>query len=174
MDTEENPLLIAALAYASKGWKVLPLYEPLPDGYCSCLKSECKHVGKHPRTSHGFKDATTDPVKIQEWWSSWPNANIGVATGSLSGIVVVDVDGDNGGFVTWNELKSTLGDIKTLTSNTGDGFHLFFICPEDIGLKSESNAIGNGIDIKAEGGYVVAPPSLHETGVRYTWEADEE
>ena len=87
---------------------------------------------------------------------------------------MVDVDGDNGGFVTWNELKSTLGDIKTLTSNTGDGFHLFFICPEDIDLKSESNAIGNGIDIKAEGGYVVAPPSLHETGVRYTWEADEE
>ena len=174
MDTEENPLLIAALAYASKGWKVLPLYEPLPDGCCSCLKSECKHVGKHPRTSYGFKDATTDPVKIQEWWSSWPNANIGVATGSLSGIVVVDVDGDNGGFVTWNELKSTLGDMKTLTSNTGDGFHLFFVCPEGIDLKSASNAIGNGIDIKAEGGYVVAPPSLHETGVRYTWEADEE
>ena len=59
MDTEENPLLIAALAYASKGWKVFPVYEPLPDGSCSCLKNECKHVGKHPRTSHGFKDATT-------------------------------------------------------------------------------------------------------------------
>ena len=65
MDTEENPLLIAALAYASKGWKVFPVYEPLPDGSCSCLKSECNHVGKHPRTSHGFKDATTDTVTIK-------------------------------------------------------------------------------------------------------------
>ena len=174
MSNNENPLLIAALDYASKRWKVFPLYEPLPDGKCSCLRSECNHVGKHPRTGHGFKDATTDLVTIHNWWTTWPKANLGVATGSASGIVVVDVDGDNGGFVTWDELKSTLGDIETLTSRTGHGFHLFFVCPEGIDLKSASNAIGNGIDIKAEGGYVVAPPSLHETGVRYTWEADEE
>jgi putative DNA primase/helicase len=172
MDSEEHTLLFEALAYASKGWKVFPLYEPIPDGTCSCLKSKCKHAGKHPRTSNGFKDATTDAVTIQKWWSSWPNANIGIATGSLSEIVVVDVDGDKGGFNTWKELKNTLGDIKTLTSFTGNGFHLFFIYPGDMGLKSKSNALGNGVDIKADGGYVVVPPSLHENGVRYIWEAD--
>lgn len=168
-----SPLLMAAIGYAEKGWTVLPLHTPSPDGTCSCMRLGCQDAGKHPRTEHGVKDATTDLETIHRWWAWWPDANIGIATGSISGIVVIDIDGDRGGIESWREVQDMHGRFETLTSTTGAGLHLYFICPGGVALKSVSNGIGVGIDIKAESGYVVAPPSLHWTGNMYLWEAEE-
>src|SRR5215207_1153107 len=70
---DEGLLLEWVLCYARKGWPVFPLFEPNGEG-CSCGNPECKNVGKHPRTPHGFKDATTDEKAIRRWWTKWPSA----------------------------------------------------------------------------------------------------
>ena len=164
---------MAAIGYAEKGWKVLPLHTPGSDGTCSCMRSGCPYTGKHPRTEHGLLDATDNVEQVKTWWAWWPYANIGIATGSTSGIVVIDIDKDRGGLESWRDYQSKHGKVETLTSKTGAGLHLYFICPGGVALGSVSNGIGVGIDIKAEGGYVVAPPSLHRNGKRYQWEAEE-
>ena len=84
-------LLQAALDYAQDGWAVLPL-QSVAQGTCSCGKDDCSSPGKHPRTAHGVKDSTTDVSIIRQWWAKWPDANIGLATGKVSGRVVLDVD----------------------------------------------------------------------------------
>ena len=85
-----------ALEYASRGWPVFPVHVPAGGG-CSCGNPGCEHVGKHPRTQHGLLDATTDEATIRQWWTDWPDANIGFATGAASGIVVLDIDPRHGG-----------------------------------------------------------------------------
>src|SRR5579884_1684144 len=88
--------LEAALAYAGWGWAVFPLHAVV-DGRCSCRRAACAHPAKHPVTRHGLLEATRDPARIRLWWARWPWANIGVATGAASGLVVVDVDPRSGG-----------------------------------------------------------------------------
>src|SRR6266700_2778202 len=84
---EPFAFLDAALTYAQKhGWAVLPIHTPR-GGQCSCGNPTCTSVGKHPRTPHGVKDATTDEATIRDWWTRWPDANIGIATGADSGLV---------------------------------------------------------------------------------------
>src|SRR5262245_40189065 len=73
-------MLAAALEAARRGWPVFPLHQPVGAG-CSCGEATCSNVGKHPRTAHGFRDATTDRAQIEAWWSRWPDANIGAPTG---------------------------------------------------------------------------------------------
>jgi hypothetical protein len=89
----ENPMLEAALAYARDGLHVFPLHDADAGaaGACSCGRSDCHSAGKHPRTGHGHRDASTDPQQIRRWWAMWPDANIGIASGE-SGLVVIDVD----------------------------------------------------------------------------------
>ena len=158
-----------ALAYARNGWQVLPLYHPV-DGACSCGNPDCSSPGKHPRTKHGLSDASTDPDVINRWWDEDPYSNIGVRTGQISGIVVLDIDAKNGGLESWRDLQDFNGRVDTLTSHTGGGgLHLFFDAPPE-DLKSTSSQIAPGVDTKAEGGYVVMPPSLHISGKRYRWE----
>ena len=83
----------AALQYGLLGWPVVPLHEPAGDR-CSCGGSSCRAPGKHPRTRHGLKDASTDPATIGGWWAEFPTANVGVLTGV--GFDVLDVDGPAG------------------------------------------------------------------------------
>src|SRR5712671_4452996 len=83
-----------ALKYAADGFSVFPVYEPIGVDVCSCGKMGCK--GKHPRTVNGCLDATTDPAIIKGWWTKWPNASIGIATGKVSSVSVVDLDGPEG------------------------------------------------------------------------------
>ena len=90
-------LLELALTYARRGWPVLPLHIPLGPSLCSCQQKDCKSIGKHPRVPNGLKDATTDLNIIQCWWEKWPRSNIGIVTGSLSKLIVVDVDKRHGG-----------------------------------------------------------------------------
>src|SRR5262245_34186061 len=80
-------LLQAALSYARRGWLVLPLHTAR-HGACACGHVPCP--GKHPRTAHGVKEATIDEETIRRWWQQWPEANVGIATGAVSGLVVLD------------------------------------------------------------------------------------
>src|ERR1039457_6496513 len=82
---------LAAAWYAKHGFPVFPVHT-VTGGKCSCEAPECDHPGKHPRTMRGFKEATTDLQRIAGWWRRWPDANIGIATGKASGLLVVDVD----------------------------------------------------------------------------------
>ena len=94
MITAEVNKLHAALAYADRGWSVLPLYAARRGG-CACAKTRCASPGKHPigyLAPRGVKDATTARATIEEWWTRSPEASIGISTGAVSGLVVVDLD----------------------------------------------------------------------------------
>jgi len=151
----------AALDYAARGWRVLPLHGIEPDGSCTCGRADCPSPGKHPRTRHGMRDATTDLETIRDWWDRWPDANVGIATGR--GLMVLDVDGEEG-------QANISGQHVPATPcvHTGRGSHLYLRPPEGVRVR---NAVGlaPGLDVRAEGGYVVAPPSRHASGVDYEW-----
>ncbi|MBT6220372.1 MAG: hypothetical protein HOI45_11670 [Rhodospirillaceae bacterium] len=161
----------AALEYAARGFAVIPLHSP-HGGKCSCGKAACKATGKHPRTKNGLKDATTDPAIIAGWWRQWPAANIGILTGEASGILVVDVDLPHGPDAL-DDLLADNGDFQpTLESETGGGGkHIYFEMP-DGEVKNSAGKLGRGLDIRADGGYIIAPPSLHASGDRYEWTVD--
>ena len=156
-----------ALAYAERGWSVLPLHEMGPDG-CSCGSPSCKSPGKHPRLAHGLRDASRDPADLRVWFNRWPHSNIGVRTGSDSGFWVLDIDPRNGGDDSLEDLILEYGELpETLMAHTGGGGrHFFFRIPPG-GIKC--GKLADGIDIKGEGGYIVAPPSNHASGGVYRW-----
>ena len=156
--------LEAAMDYAAHGWKVIPLHTPIKNGKCSCNHDDCKSIGKHPRVPNGLTEATDDPEKIKYWWGMWPQANIGVRTGSESGIIVMDIDDET-------LAKEAIGDKEipeTLIQETGSGGrHLVFSHPGKP-VKSGTKIIA-GVDSRADGGYIVVPPSLHKSGRNYEW-----
>ena len=151
-----DPLARAAIVYAERlGWAVLP----------------CR--GKRPLTGHGVHDASRDIETIARWWREHPDANIGVACGTTSGIDVVDVDGD-AGRATLAEVEVTRGPLPaTPRQVTGSGgLHLIF-------AYDPARPIGNrvrglpGIDTRSAGGYVVVSPSIHpETRQLYRWDPE--
>lgn len=156
--SEENKLLSFALSYADRGWPVFP----------------CKPRGKTPLTSNGFHAATCDEEQIRAWWAQWPNANVAIATGHYSGLYVLDIDAGKGGSDTLEDKEHQFGKLPdTVTSLTGGGgFHyLFNWLP---GLKNSNNYLGKGLDTRGDGGYIIAPPSVHESGRTYEWEASSE
>ncbi|HXH94054.1 MAG TPA: VapE domain-containing protein, partial [Thermoanaerobaculia bacterium] len=163
-----NPLLEAALQYAGRGWRVFPLhsvwFKSADTPVCTCYKREAcgTNAGKHPRIAGGFKGATTDRATIEEWWAKWPDANIGIATGN--GLTVMDIDGERGRDELLALLAAKLGDFpSTLAARTGNGGHLYFAC------EGPRSAAKGHLHVRGEGGYVVAPPSIHRTGRRYEW-----
>jgi putative DNA primase/helicase len=159
-------MLNCALAYASHGLHVFPLHS-VQEGRCTCGKDCGRNGGKHPQVSGGFKVATKNPRQIQAWWCKWPNANIGIATGGISGIIVVDIDGSEA-LTRLRELESSYGSLpKTLTAKTARGWHLYFKHPHsELVIPCTAR---DGIDIRGDGGYVVAPPSVHRNGHIYQW-----
>jgi hypothetical protein len=165
MTTRHPNLLAAAARYAALGWPVLALHTPDHEGRCSCGRAGCSKPGKHPRTRHGLRDASTDPDRIRGWWAAWPDANVGVATGWL---VVVDVDGTDGRQAL-EALQRAQGPLPpTLTALTGRGMHLYFRAGAHR-IPTSAGRLGPGLDVRGRGGYVVAPPSLHADGHRYRW-----
>ena len=143
------------------------------DGKCSCPKGDaCERAGKHPITQHGVNDATTKRDQIRNWWTASPDANIGIATGSKSGIIVLDIDPRNGGDKSLKRLKKEVGPLPdTVTALTGGGGrHLVFKYPSFAVRKDTSGKkFGKGVDILSDGCIMVAPPSRHATGKRYRW-----
>ncbi len=154
-----NKFLDAALEYAKRGYPVIPLNGKVP--------AIPKSAG-----GNGINDATTDPIVINAWWQQYPNANIGLATGSVSGLIVVDVDRGDGksGEATLAALEQKLGRLpKTCCQISGNGFHLFFKS-EDRQVRNRTNFFGPGVDIRGDGGYIVVAPSIHpDTKTPYSW-----
>jgi hypothetical protein len=132
----------AALAYAAAGWPVFP----------------CRAGSKAPQTIHGFKDASTDPAVIRAWWEQWPDANLAVATGA-PGPDVLDVDqrDDGDGWAAFNRLKRAglLAAARAIVRTPGGGLHAYFA-----GTGQRCGSLPrHHLDFKAQGGYVIAPPS---------------
>ena len=162
--------LTAALEYVRLGWRVLPLHEVTAEGACSCRKSDCDSIGKHPRGGNGSKHATTDTAQIEEWWTRWPTANVGVATGPESDLFMVGPDGQSG-IDAFAELVRDNGPLPaTPVARTGSaGRHLLFRWPTDGEIRNAKNHRGTPIDIRGTGGYFVAAPSRNKNG-SYEWE----
>jgi len=159
--------LDAALSYAARGWLVFPAHSITARKKCTCARTGCGSPGKHPRTVKGVLDATTDAAQIRTWWKRWPEANIGLATGAESGLVVVDLDGDIGRESLLAEAKLDLPETP-ISLTGGGGEHLLFRHP---GARvSNRQNVCPGVDVRGDGGYIIAPPSIHETGTRYEWE----
>ncbi len=144
----------AALEYAGFGWPVFPL----------------RPRDKRPLTRNGFKAGTTDLAKIKRWWKEHPNANIGIVTGKPSGIVVLDIDPRNGGDRSIKELTDRLGKLPPgpVAKTSGRGRHVLLRHPGRPVKKPSGDA--PGIDIKADGGYVVGVGSIHKSGTPYLWD----
>lgn len=174
-----KPMVDEALALAERGFRIVPIHTPGPNG-CSCENGPaCGCAGKHPRLNAWQKESTCDSRIIRGWWRSWPLANIGLAMGGESRLVAVDVDGPTGR-ATLAKLEAEHGALPaTLTSRSGrvdGGEHRFFRVPDGLDLRRIKNRAGRPdgpmprVDIRAEGGQVVAPPSLHASGNRYAWQ----
>lgn len=134
-------LLAAALRYATQDeWHVFP----------------CTPRGKRPLTDNGLNDATRNPDTIRAWWNRWPNANIGIAL-APSHLCVIDVDGPEG-IPAYHELNLP----PTLTVTTGRGTHHYYAG------NAPTAILAPKLDLRGDGAYVIAPPSIHETGVLYT------
>jgi len=161
----------AVLWLASLGFFLIPLHGPVGDGACSCGHKTCGSKAKHPRTPGGSKDATRDPESLKVLFGTlYRDANVGIATGERAGIVVLDVDPRHGGDRALMEMEAKHGELPmTPTSSTGGGgLHFFFRHPGGT-IKNSAGKIGPGLDIRGDGGYVVAPPSVHISGQRYSW-----
>jgi putative DNA primase/helicase len=146
-----------ALEYARRGWHVFPLHS-VRDGRCSCGRDCGKNAGK---------PATTDSKQIAAWWAKWPDANIGIATGKVSELIVIDIDGREGDEA-WQRLLAQNGQpsLWTATVQTARGLHLYFELPAGSVIPCST---GGGLDVRGDGGYVVAPPSIHASGRVYEW-----
>jgi hypothetical protein len=147
----ENNMLDQALAYSNIGWPVFP----------------CWPQTKKPLTKHGFKDASLEEKQLRSWWDMKPDANVAIRTGSCCNIVVLDIDPRNGGDDTLARLIDEHGALpKTVHAKTGGGGdHFYFNHPGG----SLFGSLDKGIDVKADGGYVIAAPSIHQSGQEYRW-----
>ena len=168
-----------ALRYAALGLAVLPLHRPVDrDGrlLCSCGKADCTSPAKHPvgrLAPRGLRDASRDPHLLGAWFERerW---NVGIATGAVSGIVVLDIDPRHGGEEALAEIEAEHGPLPpTWRFHTGGGGeHILFRHPGGM-VKNSAGTIAPGIDVRGDGGYIVAPPSLHISGRPYAISADD-
>ncbi len=149
-----------ALAYAKAGYPVFPLGQ---------------RSKKPLKGSHGFYDATADKETLHDDFGQNKNYNVAIRTGKISNtfaILVLDVDPGKGGFKSFEELEKQHGALPAThkVATSGGGFHLYLSYdPRSYNIKSTSSELALGLDIRAEGGYIVAPPSIHKSGKRYKW-----
>ncbi len=152
-----------AVALLRRGWSVVPVHVPLGSGDCSCGQDTCSWPGKHPRVPwRPYTEELPTKAQVIDWFDDeFYGSNLGVVTGQVSDLVVVDVDGTIQDF-------QALGLPRTRSVLTGGGgYHFYYRTgrePTPSGI-----SVTPGIDIKADGGFVVAPPSLHLSGYNYAW-----
>lgn len=155
-----QPFLDAALTYAARGWRVIPI----------------KPGQKYPAMPAWQKEGSTDPDRIIHWWTNQPDYGIGIVTGRDSGIFVLDIDITDGkaGDETLNDLETRhrrLPDTVEVITGTG-GRHLYFQLPPGVDIRNDAGRrLGPGLDIRGEGGQVLAPPTIHPNGRPYLFEA---
>lgn len=168
---DRYPAEAAAISYAERGWFVFPCHT-VGDRGCSCRCTDCGSPGKHPRIAGGLKSASTDPEAISRWWTRWPSANVAVRTGAASGLVVIDIDPDHGGVATMRRLVDTHGPVTRgpMVRTGSGGWHAYFHHPGEPVRNSAGTRLGTGVDVRGDGGYVIAPPSRHASGRPYRWD----
>jgi hypothetical protein len=154
----------AAPVYAALGYPVVPMHTAQPGGGCTCPDPGCPEAGKHPRLRGWQRLAAVDPALAGEWWRRWPDANVALATGRA--FDVLDLDGDQGVEALRAILSIAPAEHSGPVAHTGGGgWHLLY-APTGLG-----NRVGllPGVDWRGRGGLIVAPPSRHASGHRYTW-----
>ncbi len=173
-----NTLLDYAEKYLNLGFEVIPLHYPTKrqNGFvCSCGATNCNSPAKHPvgiLVASGSKSGTSDFNLVRQWFGNraW---NLGIVTGRRSNLIVLDVDPRDGGEESLAILEKEHGSlpptIRFLTG--GGGQHILFRHPGGI-VPNSASKIGNGLDIRGEGGFVVAPPSQHISGRTYAISVD--
>lgn len=153
-DSATNEFLDAALGYRARGWSIIPV----------------RPREKRPILAwQGYQQERAAEDDIRQWWRRWPDANVGIVTGGLSGLVVVDVDPAHGGTESLGHWERTHGALPhTVEARSGGGGrHLYFAHPG--GMVHNRVGLLPGIDVRADGGLIVAPPSVHPSGNRYSW-----
>ena len=162
-------IMEAALGYNHHGLAVLPLHSPGEDGSCSCGDEDCSSPGKRPYTHRGLHDASIDPDEIRRWWREWPDANVGIRTGAESGLIVLDVDPDHGGDESLAQLEALHGPLSaTVQQRTGGGGRHYLFQHPGTPVRNRAGFLP-GLDVRGDGGYIVAPPSRHISGDGYAW-----
>lgn len=151
---QDHAVLLSALAYARRGWSVIPL----------------RPREKRPLISWvRYQHVRADQTRITRWYSRWPGANVGIVTGAVSSLVVLDVDMVHGGERSLGQIENTHGVLPhTVEAITGGGGrHLYFARPG----QTVHNQVGlaPGLDLRGDGGFVVAPPSIHPSSQCYAW-----
>lgn len=161
-----------ALAYRKAGWSVVPLHS-IVKGRCTCPKGkDCPSPGKHPRIAAWGAYQVEPPTEdeIREWWTRWPNANVGVITGAVSGIIALDIDGEEG-LETLRQHGYHLP--PTAVSRTGRGWHYVYKHPggdcRNFAGKAGKTILPH-VDFRGDGGLIVVQPSRHRSGTTYWWE----
>ena len=171
----------AAADYLRRGWSIVPVHSVAgehPERTCGCSRGvRCASKGKHPRGSwRVYQERRATEVDVERWWSLGSNSNIGIVTGAISDLVVLDVDYGNGGEESLEELERIHGKLPdTLIAITGGGGRHYYFRHPGPGREIHGGAgFAPGIDIRGDRGFVVAPPSLHESGRHYMWEVSSE
>lgn len=157
----------AALAAAAGGIPVFSCHTVDLEGACSCGSTTCD-AGKHPwGVTNGFQGATTDREQIERWWNMHPTANIGIWAGA-AGWVVIDVDEE--GLEDWRDLAERLQLPATLTARSGSGgYHHVYQALEGVTIGNGTGNLPPGVHVRGAGGYIIAAPSLHQSGQCYRW-----
>lgn len=173
-----SPTLKFATQYLRLGMAILPLHRPVPHNgrlRCSCGKKDCASPAKHPfarLVANGLLDASKDPSVVDRWFRG-AELNLGIATGAASGVIVLDIDPRHGGDDALRALEQQHGMLpptwRFLTG--GGGEHIVFRHPGGV-VPNSAGRLGRGIDLRGDGGYIVAPPSQHISGRAYAVSVD--
>jgi putative DNA primase/helicase len=156
-------LLEAAVLYAKNGVPVLPLHG-IRNGRCTCGTYCGEAAGRHPLVPGSYRAATTSLPQIRKWWRRFPYANIGIATGTASGLTVVTVQRDLGA-APLNWLVARFGPLPRVpTAKTPHGLSLYFKHCGEL-----SHTLPDGIEVHAAASFAIAPPSRHVSGHAYEW-----
>ncbi|RMF73505.1 MAG: hypothetical protein D6738_08585 [Acidobacteria bacterium] len=153
MTTAVATMLDAALRYADLGYAVFP----------------CVPGNKSPITEHGLLDATTEPDRIERWWTERPSANIAIAT---DGLLVIDIDGPENGWLAEQPDRQLDLASAPVSLTPGGGRHLFFRQPAGRSYRNSVGRVAERVDVRAGGGYVLVAPSV-VLGKPYRWQAGE-
>jgi putative DNA primase/helicase len=147
-----------ALQYAARGWRIFP-------------------VGLDKKPLIKWKaGATVSPSKIESYWYKWPDANIAIATGRPSGVYVIDIDSYEAlqRFIkAWGSAWAEAPPPALACVRTGRGIHIYLMLEQGHEIPCSTGPKGSpleGIDVRGEGGYVLAPPSVHSSGRIYRWD----
>ncbi len=162
----------AAASLARRGMSVITVHGIKDDGTCTCGNPNCDRPGKHPRGKwRGRCVNAATPDIVEREFERAPDSNVGIVTGAVSRVIVIDVDSDEGRRALENAwgLKEGQLPLAPTVKTGGGGWHIYARWPGVERAPRTGVRILPGVDIRAEGAFVVAPPSLHSSGTAYEW-----